>query len=246
MSYSQFKGFIECEAKELAKLEGRYEEPESKALKVGGYVDAYFSKELDKFIENNPDMFSTRGESKGQLKAEYQICLDLIKTIQKDEKFNSLFFSGEPQRIFTGEIAGVPFKGKIDMLYPEKIVDIKCMKDTEDIWNNATKTRVPFYSYYGYSIQAAIYQELVRQATGKRLPYYLAVVTKTGQIEKHAYQFSQEALDLTLKFVEELAPRFQKIKNHEIEPNECGKCGYYHATHKFNIFDIEEITKEDL
>ena len=246
MSYSQFKDFIACEAKALAKIEGRYAEEQSKALKAGGYIDAYFSGELDEFIASNQDMFSSRGENKGQLKAEYQILTDIIDAVKSDQTFHDMFFSGEPQRIFTGEIAGVPFKGKIDMLYQDKIVDMKCMKDTDDVWSDTLKKRIPFYEHYGYHIQAAIYQELVRQATGIRLPYYLAVVTKTNPIQKHAYQFSQDVLDLALKLVMELAPRFDRIKRHEIEPSECGNCGYYHQNHKFNIFDIKEITLEDI
>ena len=242
MSYSQFKDFLECEAMALAIAEGRYEKPKSDALLQGSYVDAYFSGELDKFKAENPSLF----KKDGTLLAKYETCEAVIKAIEEDQTFKSFFFSGESQRIFVGTIAGVPFKGKIDMLYDDRIVDMKCMADITPKWNDEERRKVPFYAYYGYQIQAAIYQELVRQATGKRLPYYLAVATKTDPVEKHAFQFSQEVLDKALGLVETLAPRFQAIKDHEIEPNECGHCKFYAATHKFDIFDIKTITEEEM
>lgn len=242
MSYSQFKNFIECEAKALAEVKGEYLEPVSDALLQGSYVDAYFSGELEDFKDDHPELF----KKDGTLLAKYDICNDAIKAIEEDETFKEMFYSGKAQTIVTGKIAEVPFKGKIDMLYDDKIVDMKFMKDVNDVWDDEQHRKVRFFLKYGYAIQAAIYQELYYQETGQRLPYYLAVVTKTSPVEKHVYQFQQEVLDLSLKLVQELAPRFQKIKEGKIQPNECGKCGYYHKNHKFNIFDIEEITKEDL
>ena len=242
MSYSQFKDFVECEAMALAILEGRYEKPKSDALLQGSYVDAYFSGELDQFKTDNPSLF----KKDGTLLAKYEVCESVIKAVEEDPAFKAFFLSGETQRIFTGFIAGVPFKGKIDMLYDDRIVDMKCMADIAPKWNEEERRKVPFYTYYGYQIQAAIYQELVRLNTGKKLPYYLAVMTKTDPVEKHAFQFSQEVLDKALMLVKTLAPHFQAVKNHEEEPTECGHCKYFASTHKFDIFDIKTITEEDM
>ena len=57
MSVSQFKDFcgtygkMPCEFTAMEKLKGRWEEPKSKALMVGSYVDSYFEGTLDKFKE---------------------------------------------------------------------------------------------------------------------------------------------------------------------------------------------------
>lgn len=240
MTYSQFKLFLECEAKALAIIEGRYERKSSDALIQGSYLDAHFSGEMDEFIKAHPEMF----KKDGTLLAKYDVCENAIKAIEEDEFFHKQFFSGKPQQIVTGIIAGVPFKGKLDMLYEDYNVDMKLMKDVEDVWNAEERRKVPFWKQYGYDIQGAIYQELLRQNIAKRLPHHLAVVTKTDPVEKHAYRFSQGILDKALELVKSLAPRFQAIKNHEIEPNECGKCDYYHSTHKLDMFDIVEIVEE--
>ena len=41
--------------------------------------------------------------------------------------------SGGTQAIMTGEIEGVPVKIKVDSLRPDRIVDMKIMRDMEDI-----------------------------------------------------------------------------------------------------------------
>lgn len=242
MSYSQFKDFLECEAQGLAIAEGRYEKPKGKALLQGTYVDAYFSGEMDGCIKEHPELF----KKDGTLRNEYAILNDIIKSIEDDKIFHDEFYTGDSQWILTGEITGVPFKGKIDFLFDNKIVDMKCMASVDNVWSDEEHRKMPFYAYYKYDIQGAIYRELVRQTTGKKLPYYLIVATKESPSKHVAYRFSDEVLDEALALVEKLAPRYQAIKNHEIEPVECGKCGYYGITHKFDILDIVNITKEDM
>ena len=242
MSYSQFKDFLECESMALAKAEGKYERPRTKALLQGSYIDAYFSGEMEKFTKENPDIF----KKDGTLKSDYEVCNGVIEAIKADKGLLEEFYSGEAQRIFVGEIAGVPYKGKIDMLYPNKIVDMKAMASIDPVWDEKEHRKKPFYSFYRYDIQAAIYQELVRQATGGKLPYYLAVATKEQLPRKKVYLFRQEVLDEALELVKRLSPRFQAIKNHEIEPNECGECEWCRKNKEFSIFDIKTIDKEDM
>ncbi len=242
MSYSQFKDFLECEAQALAIVKGELAEPVTTALLQGSYVDAYFSGEIEKFKEENPLIF----KKDGTLKADFEVCERVIKAIEEDEYLLNGFYKGNPQTILTGEIAGVPFKGKLDMLYPDKIVDMKCMASVDPVWDEKERRKKPFYSNYRYDLQAAIYQELLFQNTGKRLPYFLAVVTKEKTPRKLVYEFSQEVLDAALEEVKAKAPRFQAIKKGEIEPNECGSCEYYYWTHKLTVFDIKTISKEDM
>ena len=242
MSYSQFKDFLECEEMALAKAEGRFSEPPSKAMLQGSYIDAHFSNEMEEFTKEHGDLF----KKDGTLKSDYEICNKVIEAIERDNELLDQFYSGESQRIVKGTISGVPFKGKIDMLYPTKIVDMKAMASLEPVWDEKEYRKKPFYSLYRYDLQAAIYQELVRQETGMRLPYYLAVATKEKVPQKKVYLFSQEVLDNALNQVRELAPRFQKIKNHELKPNCCGKCEWCLQNKKFDIFDIKTITMEEM
>ena len=50
-SVSQYKDFMKCEAMAMAKIRGDYQQPVTKALLVGSFVDAYFEGTLKQFME---------------------------------------------------------------------------------------------------------------------------------------------------------------------------------------------------
>jgi hypothetical protein len=58
-----------------------------------------------------------------------------------------------------GEIAGVAFKGRIDILCPDAIVDVKTTNSIEPRLFGRT------FSVFHYGKKMAIYRELVRQST---------------------------------------------------------------------------------
>lgn len=226
MGSSQFKAFQKCEAAALADVKGEYVRPVSDALLIGSFVDAHFEGTLDIFKAHHPEVFT----QKGTLKSQYQHAEYMIQRVERDSKFMQ-YMSGEKQKIFTGDIAGVPFKIKVDSYHPECIVDLKCIKDFKSIWNDSKGVKENFAIYWGYHIQGAIYREVVRQNTGNTLPFFLAAVTK----EKPEPDFSlihidKDILDEALEEVKSLAPRFQKIKNGEIAPQRCEECAWCRHT----------------
>lgn len=220
MSCSQFKDFLKCEREALEKIEGIIEEEKTPALLFGGYVDAYFSNELEKYKEQNPSMFLKSGE----LKADYRNVNEVINAFEEDELLYQAI-SGEHQVIMTGFIAGVPFKIKIDSYHEgECIVDQKVMRDFNLIWNDEKHKKMDFVEMYGYDLQGAIYQEIVRQNTGLKLPFVLAIATKEECPDKLLMEIDQKYLDSALDLVKELAPHFQAIKYGDEVPCGCGKC----------------------
>ena len=224
MGSSQFKDFLKCEKEALAKINGEIEEKSTEALLFGSYIDAYFSHELNEFVPKHPEMFNSRT---GELKSNFANVDKVIETIESDEMMMK-YLNGEHQRIMTGTIADVPFKIKIDSYFEgQVIVDQKIIKDLKPVWIDdidGHRRQVNFVEAYRYDIQGAIYQEVVRQNTGKKLPFVLAVTTKENAPAKGLYKIDQEDLDRALEEVKELAPRFQKIKTGEIEPEGCGEC----------------------
>lgn len=231
MSYSEFVGFKHCEARQLAIIKGEFVPETSKAYLAGGYIDAYFSGESKEFADKHPEIYGRNG-----LKADFVQCDEVIRVIEADEYFHS-FYKGEPQVIETGVINGVPYKTKMDFLFDDKIVDMKLMKDTKDIWVDGVG-KIPFWKAYGYDVQAAIYQYIHSQNSGKILPYYLAVATKEDTCGKYLFEFSAETLKSALEEVIALSPRYQSIKEGKIDPNECGMCDYYKKTHVMSGKDI--------
>jgi hypothetical protein len=224
MSVSQFKSFEKCPHATLAELKGEYEREKTTALLVGSYVDAYFEGSLANFIRDNPEIF----KKDGTLKAEYIQAEAIIQRILKDKLFTE-YLSGKKQVIMTGEICGVPVKIKVDSLHPDKIVDLKIMRDFENV-KDFDKGVLPWFEAWGYDLQGAVYQEIVRQNTGKTLPFYLAAATKEKITDIDIVHVNQKSLDFAMERFKRDVEMFDAIKKGIIEPDRCEKCEYCKST----------------
>lgn len=249
MSVSQFKQFQKCEAMAMAELKGEYERPKSKALLLGSFVDEMLTgtkKSQIRFIVKNrseifqkssklskvddeglvaiaTDYLSTLFDADNNPFAEIVQALETIERIKK-QPLMMQHFKSKHQTIMTGEIAGVPFKIKMDNYKPDEfIADCKYMASLR-----SPNMFEPMVKYWGYDIQGAVYQEIVYQNTGKRLPFYLDIATKENPAHLAVAEIKQYDLDEALEKVKAFAPRFQAIKNGEITPTRCDEynCDY--------------------
>lgn len=240
MSASQFKDFLKCPACAMAKLKEEWKQEKTTALMVGSYVDASYEGTLDMFKAKNPEIFKKDGE----LKSEYKKAEEIINRLEKDKMF-SKYMSGEKQVIMTGEILGVPFKIKIDSFHKDKcIVDLKVMKDMQPIWNGKEKEN--FVEYYGYDIQMAIYQEIVRQNTGKILPTFLCVATKETITDFAILEIDNERLEFVMNaIIKPSLLSINNIKNENAEAYRCEKCEYCKSTKEINqIINYKDLNIE--
>lgn len=239
MSTSQFKSFMECESKAIAEISGEYQRENTTALLVGSYVDAFFEGTLEKFRENHPEILL----KSGGLKSDFVQASEIIERVSKDDEFMR-YMSGESQKIFTGNIAGVPFKGKLDSYHAGKcIVDLKVVRDFQPVWKNNRKTS--FIEAWGYDIQGAVYQELVYQNTGLKLPFVICAVTKEKVPDLVLVSIPQERLDICLNLVRNNAPHFQTVKDGTIPPERCEKCDFCKSTKKLDgVIDYRELNPE--
>ena len=228
MSASQFKDFMNCEKQALAKINEEIEQEKTKPMLVGSYVDAYFSGELEQFKQENPQIF----KKDGSLLKDFEHANEIINAIESD-KMMMEYLNGEHQKIMTGVINGVPFKIKIDSLLKGIIVDQKIMSSYKElVWNDKKHRYVDFIENFGYDIQGAIYQEIVRQNTGVKMPFILAVATKEDGCDKALIQIDQYFLDRALELVEQNCERYDLIKKGVIEPQGCGCCATCRQDHK--------------
>ena len=255
MGSSQFKAFQRCEAAALAEASGNYKPETTDAMLIGSYVDAYFSGEMPLFQAQHPELF----KKDGSLKSTFLHANDIISRMEEDELY-MLLMSGKKQVIKTGTIAGVPFKIKIDSLldsytcaviankFPDAapalgmldgaIVDQKVMRDMAQVWNEDFTGKVSFVEGWGYDLQGAIYQAI----DGRMLPFILAVGTKEDSPDLAAINIPDADLEAKLHEVEDLAPRYQAIKEGRIAPVPCGKCPYCRARKKLTgIVSYKEV-----
>ena len=245
-SVSQVKRFLECESSALDEVLNPKPEKKTEPLLVGGYVDAYFAGELERFRAENPEIF----KRDGALKAAYLRAEEIVSRITGD-KMSMMMLEGEKQKILAGEICGAPFKIKPDVLlsaeqiravaarFPDMaqymweegaIVDLKVVRDFEPLYRKE-EGRLSFVEYWRYDLQLAAYQEIVRQKTGIRLPCFILAATKQDNPGLALIPIEQEMLDFNLEWLKQRMPRLIAVKKGEEEPDRCGECAHCRQTH---------------
>ncbi len=227
MSVSQFKNFTRCEAAALAEIKGEYIPERGRALLLGSYVDEMLTgteESQNKFVEENrAELFKKNGDPY----ADVVQAIEAIKRV-KEQPLMLKYLDGEHQTIMTGEIEGVPVKGKFDSYRSgEFVADLKYLKDfrSPNFFENAI-------SYYGYDMQMAVYRELVRQNGGGELPCYLVIVTKQDPPDVAVAEVNEFDLDTALTRFKAGVRRFQDIKEGKVQPERCDAhdCAYCRAT----------------
>lgn len=227
-SVSQYKDFARCEAMALAKIRGEYQQPITRALLVGSFVDSYFEGTLPQFMQDNPELFTRKNE----LKSEFRKANEIIGRVKADPLFMR-FMSGEKQRIMTFRISGVPgtaWKMKMDS-YLEGI----CITDLKVVANFRS---LPLWRY---DLQGAVYQAGVEAVTGERLPFYLAVATKERVTDLDIFQIPQSTLDMARTEIIENMGHFNDVKKGMAPPRHCGKCDYCKSVKAAVIRNYNEL-----
>lgn len=247
LSNSQFKAFAKCEAAAMAELRGEYTPPQSKALLLGSFVDAYFSGEFNEFVAAHPEIRLSSGKNAGEFKEDFKKAFAACQRLDQEPLIKALL-SGRHQVIKTGRIAGVPFKCKVDSLlssdqvrricekFPEvrklvpfggqMIVDLKYLASLDPVWSDEAQCHISFAQFWGYDIQGAIYQRLVRRFP----PFVLTGITKETSPKIFAIYIPDADLQAAMDDVEARAPRYQAIKTGRIAATRCGHCPYCRAT----------------
>lgn len=232
MSVHQYLGFAGhmgvrgCEAHAMAKLKGEWQDETTSAMLIGSYVDSYFEGTLDEFIKEHPECFTKKGE----LKAEYKRANKMIARCEASPRFMQ-YLSGEKQVIMTGYLFGTDWKIKMDSYIPDVLIaDLKTTSKLHDQWKVLDYGWVSFVDYWGYTVQLAVYQKIVEINTGKKLPCYIAAVSKENYPEIKIVGFRQSELDHALNEVEMNMQSVLAVKRGEIEPFRCEGCDYCKTT----------------
>ena len=237
-SVSQFKAFNKCEAAGLAEAKGLYWRGTTDALLIGSYVDAYFTGDVEAFIEEHRSQMFTK---KGELYAKFDGANNMINAIESQPVMED-FLTGEKQVVMAADLFGVPWKIRMDVYNEQRIVDLKTVKDFDSIWDPAYGRR-SWIEYWGYDIQGAVYQKVVEEVTGKKLPFYIAAVTKEKVPDVDVIEIPQHVLDAALGMVEAKIERFDLIKQGDVEPMRCERCEYCKSTKILtgpSVYEVDE------
>lgn len=179
MSCSQFQGFAECEAKALAKLQGRWTDEEKEAFLVGNYFHSYFEspEAHKKFCDDHFDsIFKTKDvtikratKDRPAIKetvitgkyAPYEMADKMIRCAESDPVIKRFIdMDGNCEQFMTGEVFGFPWRMKMDKYMPQSrmIIDYKTVANIRETKYDPEKGgRVTFVEGYGYIFRAAVY-----------------------------------------------------------------------------------------
>lgn len=236
-SVSQVKEFLDCPARAMARINGEWDPPLTKALLMGSYFDAWVEGTLEQFKAEHPEILNSRT---GELKADYQQVDEIIKRVQTDEVFME-YLRGDKQKIITFNLFGAPFKMKMDVyLKGERIVDTKLMRSMERIMG------ISFVEHWKYDWQTAIYAEgeyiRNRKKNKQRLETYLAVATKEDETDLGVVHIPRWRNEECLAEIKKIMPRLIAYKNRELEAPGCGICPYCRSVKKLTgPIDFESV-----
>ena len=250
MSCSQYQSFCECEAKAMAKLEGRWTDPDKEAFLVGNYFHTFFEgpEAHEQFIQENFDkIFKTKvikgkkGEPDQTVVtgkyAPYEQADKMIEVAQNDPLIMSLIdLPGENEKIMTGELWGVPWRIRLDKYVPDgrMIIDWKTVANISELkWSEAMHEKVTFIDAYGYMMRAAVYTEIEKQNahSSEDAPFIIVAISKQDYPDKEAlYLNHRQRYDYELEQIKKRLGMIQMIKAGRIKPKRCGCCDYCRAT----------------
>lgn len=256
-SCSQYQDFCSCEAKAMAKLEGRWVDEPSEAFTVGNYFHTHFEgpEAHEQFCRENAAKIYKKQTKKAMEAGEppekfapYVMADRMIEVAEEDELISSLLsLPGEHEKIMTGELYGVPWKIRMDKYVPDgrMIIDYKTVANIGELrWSDEWHTKVTFIDSYGYLMRAAVYAEIEKQNTGETTDpdFVIIAISKQDYPDKDVlYLNHRDRWDYELAQIKERIQTFRAIKEGHLKPRRCGTCDYCRATKK--LFAIRPYFK---
>lgn len=245
MSCSQYQDFLSCEARAMAKLDGRYVPKKSEALIVGNYFHtAMESTEAhEQFCKDNfEEIYKYKVSKSGEIivtgkYAPYVTADKMIEVCLSDPLIKSLIdMPGENERIMTGTLFGMPWKIRLDK-YCEDLRMIIDWKTTADInkteYNPVLGEKESFIEAMGYMMRAAVYSEIEKQTviSSEDPDFVIVAVSKQDPPDKGAYLLNnRQRYDYELSEIEKHMARIYRVKNKQAAPIRCGACDYCRST----------------
>ena len=238
LSSSDIKAAHRCEAAWLADYLGKAPRPKSDAFDFGHLFEAALTMtrgELDRYLTEHPELLSTRGASKGQLKAEYATALDMATAVRRSPYLRGVIKRSAKQVILTGSVCGVPVRVMMDLLDKDgSIYDIKSTRDFKPLYDAAREEWMEWWAYWYYPMQLYVYREIARQ-NGIDVPRVGLIAASKSDCDVQAITFGEDVLAAAKADTEYTLTRIKAIADGE-EPDECGCCKYCISHKKIDSF----------
>lgn len=243
LSSSAIKTAKRCEEQWYAEHTGVMVVDEDKeAFKLGHYFETMLtgtSDEIALFQSKNPDMFSSTGKTKGQLKATYKSVDECVEAVRRQPYLMEIINRCETQKILTGEIDGFPVRVMMDLLDVDgSIYDLKAMKDFKSIYSEEDGTYVEWWQAWDYAMQMWVYREICAQ-NGITVPRVGLIAVSKSNADIKAISFSEDTMNAAGADVHYTIGRMKDILNGRSFPIDCGHCSW--CVKKRRITEFEEV-----
>lgn len=252
MSCSQYQSWNECEAKTLAKLQGRWVDEEKEAFLVGNYFHTYFEspEAHEQFCKEHLEQIYKTKSVKGKngmpdsivitgKRAAFEQADKMIAVAEGDELIQSILaLNGENEKIMCGTLFGIPWRIRLDKYVADGrlIIDYKTVANISELkWSDALHEKVTFIDAYGYMFRAAVYSEIEKQNVGSQDdPHFIIVaISKQDYPDKEVLSLNhRQRYDYELERIQPRLQVIQAIKEGRARPKRCGVCDYCRATKK--------------
>jgi hypothetical protein len=190
----------------------RYEDRIYNATTKEQVIEAFKSAEPELQLEvkaDHPECFSTRGETKGQIKSsfkiteemkrgypeifdikgpikkEFAIVDDMVAAAKKQELLMLMLEDARQNVLLTRMIDGIPVMSLLDVLtLDNSVIDIKTSRDIdEDSYDPRFGKKVPFYEQWDYWRQQAVYRFMADSDENSHL-FVTSKPSKTCRVPK--------------------------------------------------------------
>lgn len=225
VSSSDIKRARRCEAQWYSSVCGKYIQDEEKPAFVYGHLfeAAVCGASMDTISAAFPEIFSTRGPRKGEVKAEYLGALQLSEAVRRSPFLSALIDRCQKQVIFTGTIEGLPVRMMADLLDEDgSIYDIKSARSFAPVWDNDREEYREWWSVYDYPIQLWVYREIARQ-NGLTVPRVGLIAGDKQNHDVQALTFGRETMAAAGADTRYTLRRMDAILSGDA-PQECGRC----------------------
>lgn len=177
---------------------------------------------LNQLYTEHPEIVSSRGDTKGQLKTEYRDVSICAERVRSQPFLCDLIDRADKQVILTGTILGEPVRMMSDLIVDDWIIDLKTAKDFKKVWSDETDTYVEWWQGWNYPIQMWIYKEIARQ-NGLKINHTGLIGVSKANYDIQAVEISEDLLSQAKADTLYVIGRIKDMRNGS-EPLRCECC----------------------
>lgn len=239
-SSSDVKSAKRCEAAWLAGYRRKAPRSGNKTAFAFGHLFenalTLSSAEFERYLAAHPELLSSRGTTKGQLKAEFAAAPELATAVRRSPYLYGIVRRCRKQVILTGTLYGLHMRVMMDLVDKDgSIYDIKTARDFRPQYDPVREESLDWWANWNYPMQLYIYREIAAQ-NGIAAPRVGLIAASKADGDVQAIVFGSEIMDAAAADTAYTMQRMKEILAGD-EPQACGHCPWCLQHKKITAFE---------